>query len=141
MTMRLCRLTGLTGLTLMLAAVMACGGQGRTETSATVPIPASTPSTQTVTEPIAETLVPRTGGPATGGTAPSAPGATAPQVPHVNLIWNLSSPDHGPLKAGDELILVLDLDPQGLAVSGIQFGLNYPGELLQLREIVPGGLL
>ena len=39
------------------------------------------------------------------------------------------------------MILVLDLDPQGLAVSGIQFGLNYPGELLRLREIVPGGIL
>ena len=138
MTIRLCRLTGTTGLTLVLAAAMACSGQGRTETSAIVPIPASTPFTQPITEPIAETLVPRTGDPATGGTAPSSTGATAPQV---NLIWNLSSPGHGPLKAGDELILILDLDPQGLAVGGIQFGLNYPGELLRLREIVPGGIL
>ncbi|MCH7714054.1 MAG: hypothetical protein IIC99_10570 [Chloroflexi bacterium] len=37
MTIRLCRLGATTALTLILAAAMACSGQGRTETSGTFP--------------------------------------------------------------------------------------------------------
>jgi len=148
-----CRLGATTALALavilVMAAVMACSSPAATETSGTVPTQASTPSPELLPEllpeplldHLIETLGPITGTPAIGQPAPIPVVATAPPSPQGNLIWRLSSPDNGPFKAGEELSLTLDLDPQNLAVSGIQFGLNYPGELLQLREIVPGDIL
>lgn len=137
MTMPLRSLGPATALTLVLAAAMACAGPGSTETSRTAPIQASTP----ITEPIAETLDHRTAAPSKIETASNQVVATPPHFPSVELIWRLSPPNNGPFNAGEELSLTLDLEPQNLAVSGIQFGLNYPGELLQLLEIVPGGIL
>jgi len=145
MTMSHCRLGVTTALTLVLAAAMACSNPDATETIATLPTQVSTPSPELLPEPLLdhliETLDPITGTPDIGKPAPRPATETAPRVPQGNLIWRLSSPDNGPYKAGEALSLTLDLDPQNLAVSGIQFGLNYPEELLQLGEIVPGDIL
>ncbi len=141
MTMALCRLGATTVLTLVLtAAGIACGSRATTQIPGTVPIQASTASTPSP-EPTIESFDPITGAPSTGQPAPSPLAATAPPEPLGNLIWRLSSPDGRAFNAGETLSLTLDLDPQNLAVSGIQFGLNYRGELIQLLEIVPGAIL
>ena len=129
----------------MLATVMACNSPSTTEMLRTVPTEASTPFPERLPEPLLdhliETLDPITGTPAIGQLAPSTVAATASPVPQDNLIWRLSSPDDGPFQAGEEMSLTLELDPQNLAVSGIQFRVNYPVELLQLIEVVPGAIL
>ena len=139
--MALYRLGATTFLTLVLtAAVIACSSRTATEIPGTVPIQASTASGPSP-EPIIESFDPITDAPSTSQPAPSPLAATAPPAPLGKLIWRLSSPDGRAFNAGEELSLTLDLDPQNLAVSGIQFGLNYPGELIQLLEIVPGSIL
>ena len=140
-TISVCRLGATTALILVLAATMSCSSQGATATSGTLPMQVSTPSPEPPPERLIETFHPITGTPAAGRPTPSPVAVTAPPAPQGNLLWRLSSPDNGPFKAGEELSLTLELDPQNLAVSGIQFGLNYPREVLQLLEIVPGEIL
>ena len=144
MTMALYRLGATAFLTLVLtAAVIACGSRATTQPPGTVPIQTSTASTASTPspEPIIEGFDPITGAPSTGQPAPSPLAATAPPAPLGKLVWRLSSPDGRAFNAGEELSLTLDLDPQNLAVSGVQVGLNYRGELIQLLEIVPGAIL
>lgn len=128
--MPLCKIGAAAALGLAVATLVACAGPAATATSGTASGQASTPASG----PSVETINPGTGAASTGQTA-------APPVPSENLVWRLAPREIGPFQAGAELSLTLDLDPENLALSGIQFSLNYPEKLLQLREIVPGAIL
>lgn len=131
------KISATTLLTLALAAAISCNNPAATESQETMPTQAPSPTV----EPIVENPNPTEHTPATGRADSGQVATTTPSASPQNLFWRLASPDAGPFDSGDTMSLTLDLDPQNLPISGIQFRLNFPDELLDLFEIEPGAIL
>ena len=124
---------------LAVVLVAACSSESATPT----PTPTVAPGA---------TATPTTG--ASPSATPTSPARQAPR-PTVTVVGSPSEPDDAALppvsidmvptatelRPGDELNVQLTLDAHGRAISGVELGIVFDPDVLQVEEVVPGKLL
>ena len=112
-------------------------------TACETPQPASHPTTPpppskitgSLIPAIVTTLAPLANNPDTTGAGQPGPGAG------TALAWALNQPGGQGLSAGQEFSLKISLNPTDRGVSGVQFTLHFPPQIVQVLDTAPGSLL